>query len=276
MSKVVFGDNHFFGINHLSVQKAQDYRARFADRGVLADSFRMLARYDVGDQMMSAHRHAACVCQVAREVHPTLTFHPVIPYAHSINDEAAVRGLLGTAFRLLRPSVKDLIKLVFQMINRSVEAQIPSSSIRRFVDSQLQFFGDIPMENRGVLFLNNVFSDLLVGLGAYECFDHFREACLENGYEAGIITYNPSFVFRNPLPGFNLCIHYNCKGFLNNLTGTELNRLSTGYPIWAMGIFGSGAYSEEEVLEDLRGRPFQKVVFASSKEERLKRFVAGV
>ena len=124
--------------------------------------------------------------------------------------------------------------------------------------------------------MHNVFADLLIGLDISEWFDHFRGICEERGFGAGVITYNPMYFLDNCLPGLELCIQHNHVGFLNNIGREQLDSLCASYPVWAMGVFGSGAYAEKDVIQDLLRTPFKKVVFASSKEERLSRFVSAL
>lgn len=276
MPEVVFGDNHFFGINHLSMEKAQSYRDEYASQSALAKTFRMLARHDVNEQMISAHLRAREVCDVALSTHRGLVIHPVIPYAHAINDQAASQGVVSTGIDLLMPSIPDMFRIFFEVLSSNVTVQVPRSSVERFVDHQLRLFGKIPNKNRGVLFLHNVFTDLLIGLGISEWFDHYRGICEERGYRAGAITYNPNYFNKNQLRDFELCIQHNHVGFLNNISSTELIQLCGVFRVWAMGVFGSGAYDEKDVVDDLLHTPFEKVVFASSKEGRLSRFVMAL
>ena len=276
MPEIVFGDNHLFGINHLSMEKAKRYRDEYGSLSALVATFDMLRRCNVNEQMMSAHLRAQEVCDVALSTHRNLKIHPVIPYAHAINDQAAAEGVVSTGLRLLRPSFSDSFRLLADVFSKSAVARVPRSSIERFTDQQLKMFGEIPKESRGVLFLNNVFTDILIGLGVTEWFDHFRGICEERGYRAGAITYNPLYFHSHRLTGFELCIQHNHVGFLNNISRSDLIELCDLFPVWAMGVFGSGAYDEGDVIQDLRSTPFKKVVFASSKEERLSRFLAAL
>lgn len=276
MPDIVFGDNHFFGINHLSIEKADRYKTLFSSNEALTKVFQSLARNGVNEQMISAHATAGQVCRVALATHPTLKIHPVIPYAHAINDSAASEGVIKTAVQLLRPSVIDICRLMGQLLHPRKDAIIPYSSVDRFIRRQLRVFGDIPPENRGVLFMSNVFTDLLIGLGAWEWIERLNVICKKYGYSAGVITYNPSaFLNRINLP-ISLCINYNHKHYLTNIEHDALDTLIRQYPVWAMGVFGSGAYSASDVVADLKTRDFRKVVFASSREGRLREFVTSL
>lgn len=276
MPDVVFGDNHLFGINHLSIEKAEQYREEFADRQALKRTFALLRKYGVDDQMMSAHIRAKDVFAVALDEHPRIRIHPVIPYAHAINDQAASQGIVATGLTLLRPSMKDAARLLVELISPQQFIRMPRSSIGRLIDEQLRLFGEIPEANRGVIFIQNVFADLLIGMGMSEWFEEFADLCRTRGFGAGIITYNPQYFLSHRFPGIELCIQYNHVGYLNNIDPEQLVELCDIYPVWAMGVFGSGAYSEPYVIRDLLSQRFSKVVYATSKEERLARFVKEV
>ena len=133
-------------------------------------------------------------------------------------------------------------------------------------------FSSVPASNKGVLFINNVFCDLLIGFGFYEWFDYLPKICSEFGFQAGVITYNPRFFLKHNFDGVTICVHHNHKGYLSNLNSSELRALNQKYNVWAMGVFGSGAYSVNEVTADLNKRGFKKVVYASSKRNRIIEF----
>jgi hypothetical protein len=273
MANVVFGDNHLFGINHLSLEKADEYKKKYSNSHNLAKVFEFLKRNDVNDQMISAHATASEVCEIALENHSNLRIHPVIPYAHAINDDAAAHGVIKTAFNLLQPTLLDMLKLCAQAVSPWHNIMLPRSSVERFVKKQIELFGNLPDGNKGVLFVNNVFCDLIIGMGLDEWFDYFVSVSNELGYEAGVITYNPSYFLKNRISNIQVCINTNHLGFLNNIDRTELDELVRCYDVWAMGVFGSGAYHQDDVIAYLQEIDFNSVIFASSKEERLHTFL---
>lgn len=275
MADIVYGDNHLFGINHLSLEKAESYKKQFANENALRECFSMLNKHNVNAQMISSHMTAANAVKIALEEYPALTIHPVIPYAHAINDDAAANGVMKTAIKLLMPSAKDVVVSLLKLLTPGVTVDVPRSSVKRFITSQIAQFGDIPKANRGVLFINNVFCDLLVGMGMIEWFHHFREICHELGYKPGVITYNPGFFIKNPMPWLTICVNHNHIGFLTNVSKKEIQSLSKQQNVWAMGVFGSGSYDLNDVLQDLAEHQFQSVVYATSKEERLAGFMSS-
>lgn len=273
MPDIVYGDNHLFGINHLSLEKAEAYKKKFEDQDALRDCFKMLQTHNVSAQMISSHKTAAGVVKIALEEVPDLTIHPVIPYAHAINDDAAANGVMKTAIKLLMPSFKDIVTSTMRLLLPGMTVNVPLSSVRRFTKSQVQEFGEIPRKNRGVLFINNVFCDLLVGMGMVEWFHHFKVVCEELGYRPGVITYNPVFFVKHPMPWLTVCINHNHKGYLTNISENDLTSLYSKHNVWAMGVFGSGSYTQEDVLADLSTHKFESVVYATSKEARLASFM---
>lgn len=276
MCEIVFGDNHLFGINHLSLDKAEHYRKFFSDDNNLSEVFRGLRDNGISEQMLSSHASAGRVASIALGVHSNLVIHPVIPYAHAINDKAAAQGVVKTAFELLKPSLGDAAGSLVSLLAPGRQVKTPYSSMKRFIEAQVNTFGAIPDKNKGTLFINNVFCDLLVGFGLVEWFDELPKVCQELGYDAGVITYNPRFFINRPVEGISLCINHNHMGYLNNLDSEELCSLTSAYDVWAMGVFGSGAYRLDDVVSDLTRSQFQKVVFASSKAERLAAFSSSL
>ena len=112
MDRLLFGDNQFFGINHMSEEKARAQAMRFQDTAAI---IRVLdAAYDEGVRtfMCTTHDRIAEVCDHMRANparYADFSFYPCMPYAHKYANAVTEHGMLGavTAFHARRRSAED-------------------------------------------------------------------------------------------------------------------------------------------------------------------------
>ena len=67
MDRVIFGDNQFFGINHMSEEKAQAQAMRFKDVQAIMDVIDVAHECGLRGFMFSTHDRVAEVCDRFRE-----------------------------------------------------------------------------------------------------------------------------------------------------------------------------------------------------------------
>src|SRR5579859_6795125 len=85
MDRILFGDNQFFGVNHMSEEKARAQSLRFQKIEAIIDV--LDAAYDEGIRvfMCTTHDRIGEVCDHVR-AHPEryrdFVFYPCMPYAH--------------------------------------------------------------------------------------------------------------------------------------------------------------------------------------------------
>ena len=95
MDRILFGDNQFFGINHMSEEKARAQAIRFAD---IQEVINLLdVAYDSGIHafMCTTHDRIAELCahvRSHRERYSELEFFPCMPYARSCTSSTVRLG----------------------------------------------------------------------------------------------------------------------------------------------------------------------------------------
>ena len=98
MERILFGDNQFFGINHMSEERARAQAMRF--QNIDAVIAVLDAAYDEGIRafMCTTHERIAEVCDHVR-AHPDryrgFAFYPCMPYAHKYANAVTEQGLLA-------------------------------------------------------------------------------------------------------------------------------------------------------------------------------------
>src|SRR5262245_11012446 len=98
MDAVIFGDNQFFGINHMSEEKAQAQAERFRDTRAILEV--LDSAYDCGIRgfMFNTHDQVRELCDHLRENqsrYAEVRLYPSLPYAHKYANAVNEKGLVG-------------------------------------------------------------------------------------------------------------------------------------------------------------------------------------
>ncbi len=274
MDRILFGDNQFFGVNHMSEEKARAQAMKFRDTGAI---MRVLdSAYDAGIRvfMCTTHDRVGEIADVVRANparYPDFEFYPCMPYAHKYANSVGEVGILETIKRFAPGGVIDAI------IEGAISAvtQDTARLMRLLVDAEMKRFAGV---RTPIVFVQNVVTDLLLGLGMHDLLAQFAEHVrTRHGAEAGFITMNlPRLVdaleqvgVRDPI----VCANVNTIGFRMS-GGVEAYRevLRSGRcRAIAMSVFASGAIPPREAIEwvcALEG--LQSIVFGASSPENIR------
>jgi hypothetical protein len=110
MDRVLFGDNQFFGVNHMSEEKARMQAMRFQDIAAVIEVLDDAYAEGIRTFMCTTHERISAVCdyfRVNRGKYPGYKFYPCLPYAHKYANAAAELGVLG-AVRSFLPQENPL------------------------------------------------------------------------------------------------------------------------------------------------------------------------
>jgi hypothetical protein len=279
VERILFGDNQFFGINHFSEEKARQQAMKFQDTGAILDVLQSALHAGVGGFMCTTHD---TVGQIADEVraHPHkwqgFHFYPGMPYAHKYANAVTELGYLG-ALKKFIPSggmLDTLTRGTKAVVGKDIE-----SVMAMLVDAEMKMFAGLETP---VIFLQNVVTDLILGLGAPQVFASFA-AYVKRRYnaEAGFFTMNlPKLLealhsagVENPI----VCANVNKAGFRMS-GGIEGYRAAAAkYParVIAMSVFASGGISAREAIEWVTNEPYvESIVFGASSRGNIENTVA--
>jgi hypothetical protein len=274
LERVLFGDNQFFGINHMSEEKARAQALQFQS---LDSIIRVLDdAYDIGIKvfMCTTHERVADICNhvsAHRGRYKDLQFYPCMPYAHKYADAVTERGLLG-AMKFFLPDEGTLSALVrggVSIARKDVEGFAPL-----LIDAEMKVFRGLKTP---VIFLQNVMTDLILGLGIYDAFRVFAD-CVRKRYaaEPGFITMNlpvlldalESCGIDNPI----VCANINKLGFrmCGGIARYEEAIATRRFRAIAMSVFASGAIPPREALEYICRQPkIESIVFGASSRKNI-------
>jgi len=275
MDRILFGDNQFFGVNHMSEEKARQQAMRFQDLQAIIDVLDIVYEEGIRTFMCTTQDRMVDVCEhfrKNRERYAGFKFYPCMPYAHKYANAVTEYGILGALQRFLPSNNKiaAIWKGGLSVAKRDVEGVA-----ELLIDSELNMFRGLETP---VIFLQNIVTDLLIGLGFKDGFrifaDHVRQ---KYNAEAGFITMNlPRMLdilnelgFENPI----VCSNINKIGF-RMCGGIELyeNAIATRKfrPI-AMSILASGALHPREAVEYIAKQPrIESIVFGASSRANIK------
>jgi hypothetical protein len=274
MNRVIFGDNQFFGVNHMSEEKARAQAVRFQDNAAVIEVLDDAYSEGITTFMCTTHERIAEVCDYFRANggrYPDFEFYPCMPYAHKYANAAAELGMLG-AVRSFLPEGDRLGALMrggMSMARKDVEGLADL-----LIDAEMKMFRGL---RTPVIFLQNVATDFLLGLGFDEAFRMFAE-CVRSrfGAEPGFITMNAPLLLRrltklgmvNPI----ICANINKIGFRMCGGMDAYERLITegSCRLIAMSVFASGALQPREALEYVCRYPrIESIVFGASSRRNI-------
>ncbi|WP_449281013.1 hypothetical protein [Leucobacter sp.] len=281
MDRLLFGDNQFFGVNHMSEEKARAQQMRFQDLDAI---MRVIdSAYDEGVRtfMCTTHDRIAEVAdrvRAAPERYADLKFFPCMPYAHKYANAVTDEGFLGAIRRFLPD--EGLLDSIARGTSSFARKDIEGVTTL-LIDAELKMFSGLPTP---VIWLQNVVVDLLSGLGFTDALrifaDHVRR---RYGAEPGFITMNlPRLLddldragVENPI----VCSNINKIGFRmsGGVEGYLEAMAARPFRAVAMSVFASGAIPPRDAIEWVCGLPnLESIVFGASSRANIASTVSLV
>jgi len=269
MDRLLFGDNQFFGVNHMSEEKARSQQMRFQDIGAVMKVLDIAYDEGVTTFMCTTHERIAEVCDLVRaspQRYAGMKFFPCMPYAHKYANAITDDGFLG-AIRKFLPD-EGLLDSVMRGTSSFARKDIEGVATL-LIDAELKMFAGL---STPVIWMQNVVADLLLGLGFTDAFrifaDHVR---LRYGAEPAFITMNlPQLLDALEVAGVEnpiVCANINKLGFRMS-GGIEAYREAMDtrpFRAVAMSVFASGAIAPREALEWVCQLPnLESIVFGAS------------
>lgn len=274
MDRILFGDNQFFGVNHMSEEKARAQAMRFQDTAAVIEVLDDAYAEGIRTFMCTTHERIAEVCDHFRahpDKYPDFKFYPCMPYAHKYANAAAELGVMG-ALRSFLPeenALGALLKGGMSLARKDIEGLATL-----LIDAEMKMFAGLQTP---VVLLQNVATDFLLGLGFDEAFRIFADCVRERyGAEPGFITMNaPALVPRLAKLGIEqpiICANINKIGFrmCGGMPAYEALMASGRCRLIAMSVFASGAIEPREALEYVSAYPqVRSIVFGASSRRNI-------
>ena len=275
MNRLLFGDNQFFGVNHMSEEKARAQAMRFQDIQAVIDV--LDTAYDEGIKtfMCTTHDRIGQVCDHMRADparYKDFEFYPCMPYAHKYANAMTDYGMLGAVKRFLPDEglLDAALRGGMSLARKDVEG-----ITTLLVDAEMKMFQGL---NTPVIFLQNVLVDLLLGMKFNEAFRIFaNHVRTRYNAEPGFITMNMPMLLgvleelgiENPI----VCSNINKIGFrmCGGFEAYEKALRERKFRAIAMSVFASGAIPPEEAIEWVCRQPnIEAIVFGASSRGNIR------
>ncbi len=275
MDRVLFGDNQFFGVNHMSEEKARAQAMRFQDLQAIIDVLDVAYQEGIRTFMCTTHERVAEICDYFRAnpgTYPGYQFYPCMPYAHKYANAVTEHGMVGALRKFLPEdgAISAMFRGGVALASKDIEV-----IIQLLVDAEMRMFHGL---RTPVIFIQNIITDLLLGLGLKETFQIFANH-VRNKYaaEPGFITMNmPRLLdvldelrIDNPI----VCSNINKIGF-RMCGGVELYEKTIATrrfrPV-AMSVLASGALPPREAIDYVCRQPrIESIVFGASSPANIR------
>jgi hypothetical protein len=280
MERILFGDNQFFAVNHISDDKSRAQAIKFKDDEAIIKTLDYAMEAGINTFMCTTHDRIANICEVIRKnpvKYQDFSIYPCMPYAHKYANAVTELGIAGT--------LKEYVPgNFFGSIFKGGVAYLSKdyiSIMELLVDAEMKMFKGVKTP---VIFLQNVITDLLLGLGMNKLLVAFADYVRKKyNAEPGFITMNlPKLAsvlenegVYNPI----ICASINSANFRMSGGKESYERfLQDGKcRVIAMQVFGGGAISPNEALEYVANLPnVESILFGASSKKNIQNTVETI
>lgn len=278
MDRIIFGDNQFFAVNHISDEKSKAQSIKFKEDQTILDTINIARSYGVETFMCTTHDRISSICNMMRNdssVYYNMAVYPCMPYAHKYANSITELGIIGTIKQYL-PG--NLFGSVFKG-GLAVISKDYISIMELMIDAEMKMFKNIYTP---VIFLQNIITDLLLGLGMNDVLKAFHDYVKKKYHaEAGFITMNmprlldvlESVGIENPI----ICSSINKSGF--RMSGGkalyEKTLETKKFRAIAMQVLGGGAIPAKEAIEYVCQLPnIESILFGASSTQNISQTIS--
>lgn len=287
LDKIILGDNQFFGINHRSQEKAEEMLKRFGNIDNIFEVYDNAFECGVKAVMLNSNEKAMAICDRFREnkaKYGDIAWYPSIPYAYKYANMVNELGIF--------PAINEAIfkgnttKGVLSMMAKGVTMAVTKDALKlmeMLIDVEYKMFRDL---NVKVFFLQNIITDLILGYGIKEIFEHFCEY-LRKKYKVtpGFVTLNMPYLKSKfeewGIEDVVICSSINAAGFNMHPSKEEYEKViaandPTKYQLMAMNVLASGSISVKESFDYINSLNIQSVVFGASSKNHIQSTVDAI
>ena len=280
MDRILYGDNQFFAVNHISDAKSMAQSIKFKTDEAIINTIDAARASGLNTFMCTTHDRIANICDIIRAnpgKYENFKIYPCMPYAHKYANAVTELGIQGTIKQYVPGNFfGTLFKGGMAFVSKDF-----LKIMELLIDAEMKMFKGI---NTPVIFLQNVITDLLLGLGMVEVLKGFYDY-IKNKYgaEPGFITMNmPRLLTMLETAGITnpiICFSMNKLNFrMSGGKGLYEETLKTRkFRAIAMQVLGGGAIPPKEALEYVCKLPnIEAILFGASSKANIENTVATI
>ncbi|MDC8001203.1 hypothetical protein POV26_09145 [Aequorivita todarodis] len=274
MDKVIFGDNQFFGVNHMSEQTAIKQAQKFRTADDIYKTLEYVNDIGIKSFMFTTHNQLEEVFEKMKKnpKFDDFKLYPSMPYAHKYADALVELG----PFEMINKFTPGN-KLISGLKGvGSVLSANPVPIMKLLVDSEMKLLKGMNVQG---IFLLNIVTDLILGLEMHDILFEFAQYT-EKKYnvKAGFFTMNyvklhDVLVNKLGLKDPIIVSNINKIGFRMNPSKVEVERIlakKDSYNI-AMSFLASGALRPKEAADYIASiEGVDAVLFGASTPSHIK------
>lgn len=284
IDKIILGDNQFFGINHMSQEKAQQLAEKFFDVNNIYRVYDMAFDAGVRGVMLNSNERAKHICDYFRtnkSKYQDINWYPFIPYPQKYANMVAEKGIFPAINEVL---FKDNSAMgVLGMMAKGGMAVLGKDAIKMMqmlIDVEMKMYKGL---NVKVIFLQNIITDLFLGYGTKEIFAEYCDYIrIKHNALPGILTQNMPYLLKKlkewDIKEVVVCSSFNKIGYLmspsvESYVEAARNNNPDEYQLMVMSTLASGAIPAKEAYEFINQQNLQSVVFGASSKSHIEETV---
>lgn len=271
--KIILGDNQFFGVNHFDLKKGELIKLNFDSEIKIENFINNSLEFGLDGFMINSNKIGYNIISkynfdIKKEIHFS------IPYPHKYANMINEKGMLSLLSHVIKNTslLKNIIvgfKIIFTM------------DMKHLIPLVLDIEVPKNLKKGSYVYMQNVITDLLIGIGRADLIIDFIYAVVKKGFKPGIITLNPVLLDLNlnsdlrikKIKDLIVCFNINKDGFnvfpsLNKVEEFILSKPK--YKLMGMSILSSGAGNITDSIEYVKKINLDYVVFGSSKLSNVK------
>jgi hypothetical protein len=275
---VLLGDNSFYGIDHLSHERARERTKTVQSIDNAIDVIK--TAYSMGiDGMVVANRpklkEIITILEHDSDIVKKLDFYPIIPYAQGLQMKLSQGGVMGTMKEIIKAgSIKKDLKILakggFSFMKKDF-----IELFKIFIDVELIKLQNVEPK---MIYLHPVLTDLALAFNMKNVFETFQNYLHDNyQIKSGVCTKNfPQLISKFGEWEMNydsIMTSFNKSGYLMNPSRKECEKSLENYNghVLAMNLFAGGLYSLDETAKYVESLPkIKNIVIGLSSTKHAK------
>lgn len=272
--KIILGDNQFFGVNHFDLQKAKKTKSKFESVKSIEKFIKNSLSLGMDGFMINSNFTGYKLLSKIN-FDNNKEIHYSIPYPHKYANMVNEKGMTSLLYYVVNnTSIIDIIKYGFMFL--------VTKNLKYLIKPVLNI--EIPnnLPKGSYVYLQNVITDLILGMGKFDLIIEFINAVSKMDYKPGIITLNP-LILQSYLNNYKkmrwmkqliVCFNINKEGFNVFPKKSDVEEMTSSNQIYkkmGMSIFSSGGADIQESIKYIKTLNLDYVVFGSSKLENIEK-----
>ena len=271
--KIILGDNQFFGVNHFDLSKGEETKSKFDTTDKIRSFIDASLEIGLNGFMINSNEKGYEIINTFK-FNSNKEIHYSIPYPHKYASMVNENGMMSLFSHLVKKTsfLKNLIGGIKLLTTQNLKSITP-----------LALNIEVPKNLRkgSYIYMQNVITDLLMGMGRGDILIEFIKNVISLGYKPGIITLNPIMFdkllnkYENSvlLKDLIVCFNINKEGFnvFPSLNQVEnFIQSSPKYKLMGMSIFASGGANITSSINYIKSFNLDYIVFGSSSIDNIK------